>query len=67
MRQHGNNKGKKNQKYEVSEEDIQRSVRDTLARLSNKRDKKDVKYRKDKDKRNAAAERGSSFSIFQLT
>ena len=57
MRQHGNNKGKKNQKYEVSEEDIQRSVRDTLARLSNKRDKKDVKYRK--DKRNAAAERAA--------
>ncbi|MBP5680686.1 MAG: translation initiation factor IF-2 N-terminal domain-containing protein, partial [Bacteroidales bacterium] len=57
LRQHGNNKGKKNQKYEVSEEDIQRSVRDTLARLSNKRDKKDVKYRK--DKRNAAAERAA--------
>ena len=57
LRQHGNSKGKKNQKYEVSEEDIQRSVRDTLARLSNKRDKKDVKYRK--DKRNAAAERAA--------
>ena len=57
LRQHGNSKGKKNQKFELSEEDIQRSVKDTLARLSNKRDKKDVKYRK--DKRNAAAERAA--------
>ena len=57
LRQHGNTKGKKNQKYEVTEEDIQRSVKETLSRLSGKRDKKDAKYRK--DKRNAAAERAA--------
>ena len=57
LRQRNGKKGSKNQKVELTEEDIQRSVKDTLARLSNKRDKKDVKYRK--DKRNAAAERAA--------
>ncbi len=42
---------------EVSDEDIQKSVKDTLARLGAKRDKKDVRYRK--EKRNAAAERAA--------
>ena len=56
LRQHGK-RGKKNQKVEISEEDVQKSVKDTLARLTNKLDKKGVKYRK--DKRNAAAERAA--------
>ena len=46
-------KGSNAYKQEVTEEDVQRQVKDTLARLSNKPDKKSVKYRK--DKRNAAA------------
>ena len=57
LRQHNNKKQKGNQKIEVTEEDVQRSVKDTLARLQNKLDKKGVKYRK--DKRNAAAERAA--------
>ncbi len=56
LRQHGKTKGRQ-QKVEVTEEDVQKSVKDTLARLINKRDKKDVKYRK--EKRNAAAERAA--------
>jgi translation initiation factor IF-2 len=56
LRQHGKTKGRQ-QKIEVTEEDVQKSVKDTLARLTNKRDKKDVKYRK--EKRNAAAERAA--------
>jgi len=56
LRQHGKH-NKKNQKIEVTEEDVQKSVKDTLARLTNKLDKKGVKYRK--DKRNAAAERAA--------
>ncbi|MBQ0057009.1 MAG: translation initiation factor IF-2 [Bacteroidales bacterium] len=50
----GKNKGGKNQRIEVTEEDVQRQVKDTLSRLNNKLDKKGVKYRK--DKRNAAAQ-----------
>lgn len=45
---------KKNARQEVTEEDVQRQVKETLARLTNKPDKKAVKYRK--DKRSAAAE-----------
>ena len=47
-------KGHNNYKQEVSEADVQQQVKDTLARLTNKPDKKAVKYRK--DKRNAAAQ-----------
>ena len=47
-------KGQQSYKQEVSEVDVQQQVKDTLARLSNKPDKKAVKYRK--DKRNAAAQ-----------
>jgi translation initiation factor IF-2 len=58
-----NNANKKNrlkkplQKTEVSEEDVQKQVKETLARLMGKPEKKAVKYRK--DKRNAAAERAA--------
>ena len=54
-RHQGKDKKKGNNAYkqEISEEDVQKQVKDTLARLSNKPDKKAVKYRK--DKRNAAA------------
>ena len=54
-RHQGKDKKKGNNAYkqEISEEDVQRQVKDTLARLTNKPDKKAVKYRK--DKRNAAA------------
>ena len=47
-------KGHNNYKQEVNEADVQQQVKDTLARLTNKPDKKAVKYRK--DKRNAAAQ-----------
>jgi len=52
----GKDKKKGNQAYkqEVNEADVQQQVKDTLARLTNKPDKKAVKYRK--DKRNAAAQ-----------
>ena len=50
-------KGNNNFKQEISEEDVQKQVKETLARLTNKPDKKSVKYRK--DKRNAAAERAA--------
>jgi len=63
-RDNRNNKGgdkfnKKNFafKQEVNEEDVQKQVKETLARLTSKPDKKAVKYRK--DKRNAAAERAA--------
>ena len=46
-------KGSNAYKQEINEEDVQKQVKDTLARLTNKPDKKAVKYRK--DKRNAAA------------
>ena len=46
-------KGSNSYKQEITEEDVQKQVKDTLARLTNKPDKKSVKYRK--DKRNAAA------------
>ena len=46
-------KGSNAYKQEINEEDVQKQVKDTLARLTNKPDKKSVKYRK--DKRNAAA------------
>ncbi len=54
-RHQGKDKKKGNNAYkqEISEEDVQKQVKDTLARLTNKPDKKAVKYRK--DKRNAAA------------
>jgi translation initiation factor IF-2 len=58
-----NGGGKKNrlkkpmQKAEVSEEDVQKQVKETLARLMGKPDKRAVKYRK--DKRTAAAERAA--------
>ena len=53
-----NNKGNKgNFKQEISDDDVQKQVKETLARLTNKPDKKAVKYRK--DKRNAAAERAA--------
>ena len=54
-RHQGKDKKKGNNAYkqEITEEDVQRQVKDTLARLTNKPDKKAVKYRK--DKRNAAA------------
>jgi translation initiation factor IF-2 len=48
---------KPTQKAEVSEEDVQKQVKETLARLMGKPDKRAVKYRK--DKRNAAAERAA--------
>ena len=57
LRQRGGKKGGKNQKIEITDEDIQRSVRETLERQNHKLDKKGVKYRK--DKRNAAAERAA--------
>ncbi len=47
-------KGHNQYKQEVNEVDVQQQVKDTLARLTNKPDKKAVKYRK--DKRNAAAQ-----------
>ncbi len=47
-------KGQQAYKQEVNEADVQQQVKDTLARLTNKPDKKAVKYRK--DKRNAAAQ-----------
>ena len=47
-------KGHNNYKQEVNDADVQQQVKDTLARLTNKPDKKAVKYRK--DKRNAAAQ-----------
>ena len=53
-----NKKGKQNnQPQEVSEEDVARQVKETLARLTNKgnQNKKGAKYRK--EKRDAAAER----------
>jgi len=55
-RKQGKDKKKGNQAYkqEVNEVDVQQQVKDTLARLTNKPDKKSVKYRK--DKRNAAAQ-----------
>ncbi len=46
-------KGSNAYKQEVNEEDVQKQVKDTLARLTNKPDKKAVKYRK--NKRDAAA------------
>ncbi len=54
-RHQGKDKKKGNNAYkqEINEEDVQKQVKDTLARLTNKPDKKAVKYRK--DKRNAAA------------
>jgi translation initiation factor IF-2 len=58
-----NGGGKKNrlkkpmQKAEASEEDVQKQVKETLARLMGKPDKRAVKYRK--DKRTAAAERAA--------
>ena len=59
VRKQGKDKKKGSQSYrqELSEEDVQKQVKDTLARLTNKPDKKSVKYRK--DKRNAAAERAA--------
>lgn len=57
LRQRGGKKSGKNQKIEITDEDIQRSVRETLERQNHKLDKKGVKYRK--DKRNAAAERAA--------
>ena len=55
---HNKNKGNKgNFRQEVSDDDVQKQVKETLARLTNKPDKKAVKYRK--DKRNAAAERAA--------
>jgi len=58
-RHQGKDKKKGNNAYkqEINEEDVQRQVKDTLARLTNKPDKKSIKYRK--DKRNAAAERAA--------
>ena len=55
-RKQGKDKKKGNQAYkqEINEIDVQQQVKDTLARLTNKPDKKSVKYRK--DKRNAAAQ-----------
>ena len=52
----GKDKKKGNQAYkqEINEADVQQQVKDTLARLTNKPDKKAIKYRK--DKRNAAAQ-----------
>ncbi len=54
-------KGKKNKQpvkpQELSEEDVAKQVKETLARLTSKQEKKGVKYRK--DKRNAVRERMS--------
>ena len=47
-------KGSQAYKQEINDADVQQQVKDTLARLTNKPDKKAVKYRK--DKRNAAAQ-----------
>lgn len=47
-------KGQQAYKQEINDADVQQQVKDTLARLTNKPDKKAVKYRK--DKRNAAAQ-----------
>ena len=62
-RNDGNNKGKKNKdrfrkpsiKQEVSEEDVTKQVKETLARLTNKTKSKGAKYRK--EKRELASER----------
>jgi len=53
-----NNKNKQPQKpAELSEEEVAKQVKETLARLTSKQEKKGVKYRK--DKRNAVRERMS--------
>lgn len=43
-----NNKSKRHIKAEVSEEDVQKQVKETLARLTNKPQKKSAKWRKEK-------------------
>ena len=43
-----NNKAKRHIKAEVSEEDVQKQVKETLARLTNKPQKKSAKWRKEK-------------------
>lgn len=43
-----NNKAKRHIKVEVSEEDVQKQVKETLARLTNKPQKKSAKWRKEK-------------------
>lgn len=43
-----NNKAKRHIKAEVSEEDVQKQVKETLARLTNKPQKKGAKWRKEK-------------------
>ena len=43
-----NNKAKRHIKTEVSEEDVQKQVKETLARLTNKPQKKGAKWRKEK-------------------
>ncbi|MDE7466164.1 MAG: translation initiation factor IF-2 [Muribaculaceae bacterium] len=48
-RKRGNNRGNnRGQKPEVSSEDVQKQVKETLARLTNKTTKKSVKWRKEK-------------------
>ena len=54
-RQGGNNKPKRHIKPEVSEEDVQKQIKETLARLTNKPQKKSAKWRK--EKREAFVER----------
>ena len=44
----GNHRGDNRQRPEVSSEDVQKQVKETLARLSNKQTKKSVKWRKEK-------------------
>lgn len=41
-------RGKRNVRQEISTEDVQKQVKETLARLTNKTTKKSVKYRKEK-------------------
>ena len=42
------NRDRRNQKPEISNEDVQKQVKETLARLTNKTTKKSVKFRKEK-------------------
>lgn len=65
--------GKGNQKVEISAEDVQKQVKETLARLTNKQTKKSVKWRREKreefhNREAAAAEREAAESkVLKLT
>ena len=66
-------KNKRPFKAEVSEEDVQRQMKETLARLTNKPQKKDAKWRREKreafreEERAEAAEAAAESKILKLT